>query len=100
MQTLVPELTLQPAAQFTKTAIAKNVAGCVRLTKNLPLSKASPMSHYLAGKGSTAWEAAVKQQKGAREEDGLQGLEQDKHGQRVGVRFVPRLAAEEWARSR
>ncbi|GJE91037.1 hypothetical protein PsYK624_071850 [Phanerochaete sordida] len=69
MQTLVPELTLQPAAQFTKTAIVKNVAGCIRVTKNLPLSKASPMSHYLAAKGSTAWEAAVKQRKGGGEDD-------------------------------
>ena len=69
MQTLVPELTLQPTVQFTKTSIAKNMAGCVRLTKNLPLSKASPMSHYLAAKGSTAWEAAVKQRKEISEED-------------------------------
>ncbi|EKM49925.1 uncharacterized protein PHACADRAFT_130328 [Phanerochaete carnosa HHB-10118-sp] len=71
IQTLVPELTLQPAAQFTKTAVAKNVAGCVRLTKNLPLSNTSPMSHYLAAKGSTAWEAAMKQRKEVSEDDAI-----------------------------
>ena len=69
MQSLVPELILQPAPQFTKTVIAKNMASTVRLSKNLPLSKASPMSHYMAARGSTAWETAVKQSKVVVEED-------------------------------
>lgn len=69
MQKLVPDLTLQPPVQFTKTGIAKHMASTVRVTKNLPLSKASPMSHYLAARGSTAWETAIKQRKEVIEED-------------------------------
>ncbi|KAI0091730.1 hypothetical protein BDY19DRAFT_931939 [Irpex rosettiformis] len=69
IHTIVPDLTLQPAPQFTKTAIAKNMASSVRLTKNLPLAKSSPLSLYFATKGSTAWETAVKERKLVIEED-------------------------------
>ena len=63
MQSIVPDLTLQPPAQFAKTMIAKNMATSVRLTKNLPLARSSPMSHYLAARGSTAWENSVREHK-------------------------------------
>lgn len=63
VQSLVPELTLQAPVQFTKTAIAKDMATAVRLTRNLPLSRNSPMSHYLAARGSTTWETAIKERK-------------------------------------
>ncbi|KIP09992.1 hypothetical protein PHLGIDRAFT_125828 [Phlebiopsis gigantea 11061_1 CR5-6] len=69
MQSLVPELILQPAPIFTKTGIAKNMASSVRLSKHLSLSKASPMFHYMAARGSTAWETAVKHSKDTVEED-------------------------------
>lgn len=49
------------------------MAASVRLTKNLPMTKGSPMSHYLAAKGSTAWEEAVKERKDNAEDDVPQG---------------------------
>lgn len=69
MQAIVPDLSLQPPVQFTKTSIAKQMASTVRITKALPMAKASPLSLYLGAKGSTAWETAVKQQKLVVEED-------------------------------
>ncbi|KAF7790032.1 hypothetical protein EIP86_000981 [Pleurotus ostreatoroseus] len=63
MQSIVPDLTLEPPVQFTKTSIAKSMATAVRLTKNMPLSKNSPMFHYMAARGSTAWENSVKERK-------------------------------------
>ncbi|GBE86369.1 hypothetical protein SCP_0902480 [Sparassis crispa] len=69
LQSLLPPLTLQPAGQFGKSSIARKMANSVRLTKHLPLTKGSPMSHYLAARGSTAWEVAVKERKEAVEDD-------------------------------
>ncbi|KAF9820628.1 hypothetical protein IEO21_01331 [Rhodonia placenta] len=69
IQTFLPPLSLQPPVQFGKTTVAKRVATSVRLTKNMAVTKGSPMSHYLAAKGSTAWEAAVKQRKEVAEDD-------------------------------
>lgn len=69
VRAVVPELTLQPPAQFSKTAIAKNMASTIRLTKNLSLARNSPFSLFLATKGSTAWETAIKERKAAIEED-------------------------------
>ncbi|KAJ3525426.1 hypothetical protein NM688_g8403 [Phlebia brevispora] len=68
LQSVVPDLTLEPPVQFTKTSIAKSSATAIRLTKNLSLSKSSPMSHYLAARGSTAWENSVKERKVAEED--------------------------------
>lgn len=45
------------------------MATAVRLTKNVPLAKSSPMSQYLASKGSTAWETAIKERKEVVDED-------------------------------
>ena len=39
------------------------MASSVRQTKNLAMSKRSPLAYYLAAKGSTAWELAVKERK-------------------------------------
>lgn len=69
VRAVVPDLTLQPPAQFTKTSIAKNMATAIRLTKSLPMAKNSPFSHYLASKGSTTWETAIKGRKADIEED-------------------------------
>ncbi|KAH9935056.1 hypothetical protein B0H21DRAFT_894321 [Amylocystis lapponica] len=58
VRAFLPPLSLKPPGHFGKTHIAKKMATSVRLTKNLPMTKGSPMSHYLAAKGSTAWETA------------------------------------------
>ncbi|OSD03075.1 hypothetical protein PYCCODRAFT_1410043 [Trametes coccinea BRFM310] len=63
VESILPPPTLQPPVRFAQSLIAKKMAGTVKLTKNLPLSKRSPMSHYLAAKGSTAWETSVKEHK-------------------------------------
>ena len=63
VQSIVPDLSLEPPIQFGKTTLAKNMATAVRLTKNLPLSRTSPLSHYMSARGSTAWETAVKEHK-------------------------------------
>lgn len=39
------------------------MASSVRQTKNLAMSKRSPMAYYLAAKGSTAWKFAMKERK-------------------------------------
>jgi hypothetical protein len=58
---LIPQnLTLPPAVPFSKTAIAKNMTEAIRLTRHIPLTRMSPMAHFMASRGSTAWEAAVK----------------------------------------
>ncbi|KZT10051.1 uncharacterized protein LAESUDRAFT_810336 [Laetiporus sulphureus 93-53] len=69
VQTFLPPLTLQPPVHFGKTEVAKRMATSVRLTKNMALTKGSPMSHYLAAKGSIAWEVAVKSRKEITEDD-------------------------------
>ncbi|CCL99669.1 uncharacterized protein FIBRA_01690 [Fibroporia radiculosa] len=69
LQTFLPSLSLQPPAKFGETAIAKGMATSVRLTRNLSITSSSPMSHYLAAKGSTAWEVAVKERKEVVEDD-------------------------------
>ena len=63
VNTFLPPLSLQPPVHFGKTATGKRMASSVRQTKNLAMSKRSPMAYYLAAKGSTAWELAVKERK-------------------------------------
>ncbi|KAI0629255.1 hypothetical protein C8Q77DRAFT_315572 [Trametes polyzona] len=63
LETFLPPLALKAPVRFPQTSVAKKMATSVKLTKNLPLTKGSPMSHYLAAKGSTAWEVSVKEQK-------------------------------------
>ena len=69
MESYLPPLTLQPLARFSQTLTTTRMASTVKLTKNLPLARASPMSHYLAAKGSTAWEISVKERKEVVEDD-------------------------------
>ncbi|KAI0331445.1 hypothetical protein GY45DRAFT_1360805 [Cubamyces sp. BRFM 1775] len=69
MESILPPLALQPLPRFSQTHVAKKMATTVKLTKNLALTKRSPMSHYLAAKGSTAWEISVKEQKEMVEDD-------------------------------
>ncbi|KAI1796614.1 hypothetical protein LXA43DRAFT_986315 [Ganoderma leucocontextum] len=59
----LPPLSLQPLVRFSQAQVAKKMASSVKLTKNLSITRGSPMSHYLAAKGSTAWEISVKERK-------------------------------------
>ncbi|PIL25000.1 hypothetical protein GSI_12888 [Ganoderma sinense ZZ0214-1] len=67
--TFLPPLSLQPLVRFSQARVAKKMASSVKLTKNLPITRGSPMSHYLAAKGSTAWEISVKERKEVVEDD-------------------------------
>ncbi|KAH9852143.1 hypothetical protein C2E23DRAFT_886013 [Lenzites betulinus] len=69
MESFLPPPSLKAPARFPQTLVAKKLATSVKLTKNLPLTRGSPMSHYLAAKGSTAWEISVKEQKDIVEDD-------------------------------
>ncbi|KAI0766905.1 hypothetical protein BD413DRAFT_567981 [Trametes elegans] len=69
MDSFLPPLSLQGPIRFPQASVAKKMASCVKMTKNLPLARGSPMAHYLAAKGSTAWETSVKEQKDAIEDD-------------------------------
>ncbi|KAI8996542.1 hypothetical protein BD414DRAFT_505928 [Trametes punicea] len=69
LESFLPQPSLPPAIRFSQSFFAKKMATSVKLTKNLPLTNRSPMSHYLAAKGSTAWETAVKEQKEVVEDD-------------------------------
>ncbi|KAH9935907.1 uncharacterized protein BXZ73DRAFT_100376 [Epithele typhae] len=64
-----PALELRPSAKFSQTLVAKRMASSVKLTKNLPITRRSPMSHYLLAKGSVAWEVSVKERKEVVEDD-------------------------------
>ncbi|KAL4254833.1 hypothetical protein ABKN59_004663 [Abortiporus biennis] len=63
------ELPSHPPVNFSKTNLAKKRAAEIRLTRNLPIVKESPWSYYMASKGSTTWEKAVKAHKDAPEDD-------------------------------
>ncbi|KAJ7746856.1 hypothetical protein DFH07DRAFT_1062821 [Mycena maculata] len=54
------DLTLPPPRLFLKSAIAKQTADALRLSRSAAFVRLSPLSHYSATKGSTAWEASVK----------------------------------------
>lgn len=69
LESYLPPLTLQPPVRFSQALVAKKMASTVKLTKNLPLTRRSPMSHYLSAKGSTAWEISVKERKEVVEDD-------------------------------
>ncbi|RPD64378.1 hypothetical protein L226DRAFT_611920 [Lentinus tigrinus ALCF2SS1-7] len=69
MESFLPPLTLQPPIRFSQALITKRMASSLKLSKNLPLTRGSPMSHYLTAKGSTAWEISVKERKEVVEDD-------------------------------
>ncbi|KAJ7626407.1 hypothetical protein DFH06DRAFT_1481249 [Mycena polygramma] len=54
------DLTLPPPRPFLKSATAKHTAEALRLSRSAAFVRFSPLSHYGATKGSTAWEASVK----------------------------------------
>jgi len=56
----VPCLTLPQMVPFGRSFTAKAMADAVKLSRNTALARTSPMSTFLAAKGSTAWETSVK----------------------------------------
>lgn len=60
MQRYTPHLSPQPPIQFSKSHVAKAMANSVKLTKNLPLARNSPMAHLFMTKSLAAWELSVK----------------------------------------
>ncbi|KAJ6581175.1 hypothetical protein B0H19DRAFT_496309 [Mycena capillaripes] len=60
MRLLPTDLTLPPPRPFQKSATAKHTAESLRLSRSAAFVRFSPLSHYGATKGSTAWEASVK----------------------------------------
>jgi hypothetical protein len=56
----VPSLTLPQVPPFGRSFTAKAMADSVKLSRNTALARTSPMSTFLAAKGSTAWETSVK----------------------------------------
>ncbi|KAI0060983.1 hypothetical protein BV25DRAFT_1839306 [Artomyces pyxidatus] len=56
----VPEMTLPQLPPFGKSFTGKAMASAVKLSRNSAIARASPMANFLAAKGSTAWETAVK----------------------------------------
>ena len=56
----IPALTLPQLPPSGRGFIAKAMADAVKLSRNTALARTSPMSIFLASKGSTAWETSVK----------------------------------------
>ncbi|KAJ7132131.1 hypothetical protein C8R44DRAFT_730847 [Mycena epipterygia] len=57
---LPTDLTLPPPLPFLKSATAKHTSDALRLSRSAAFVRFSPLGHYSATKGSTAWEASVK----------------------------------------
>ncbi|KAK7031425.1 hypothetical protein R3P38DRAFT_2923502 [Favolaschia claudopus] len=58
---LIPtDLTLPPPLPFQKSLTAKQTTEALRLSRSASFVRFSPLSHYSATKGSTAWEASLK----------------------------------------
>ncbi|KAJ7089693.1 hypothetical protein B0H15DRAFT_266886 [Mycena belliarum] len=60
LRILPSDLTLPPPRPFLKSAIAKKTSDALRLSRSAAFVRFSPLSHYGATKGSTAWETSVK----------------------------------------
>ncbi|KAH9967282.1 hypothetical protein BC827DRAFT_1264129 [Russula dissimulans] len=56
----IPTFTLPQLQPSGKNFTAKAMADAVKLSRNTALARTSPMSKFLAAKGSTAWETSVK----------------------------------------
>lgn len=56
----LPGIAVQPPIQFSRSHTAKAMATSVKLSKNLPVVRRSPMAHLFTTKSSTAWELSVK----------------------------------------
>ncbi|TDL24016.1 hypothetical protein BD410DRAFT_897166 [Rickenella mellea] len=60
LDNFLPQTLIHPPINFIKSHTAKAMANGVKLSRNLPLAKSSPMSHLFATRGSSAWEQSVK----------------------------------------
>ncbi|KAF8196779.1 hypothetical protein K438DRAFT_2016690 [Mycena galopus ATCC 62051] len=60
MRLMPTDLTLPPPRPFQKSITAKHTTDALRLSRSAGFVRFSPLSHYGATKGSTAWEASVK----------------------------------------
>jgi hypothetical protein len=56
----IPTLTLPQLLTSGRSFTAKAMADAVKLSRNSAVACTSPMSTFLAAKGSTAWETSVK----------------------------------------
>ncbi|KAK2463670.1 hypothetical protein APHAL10511_004421 [Amanita phalloides] len=65
------DLVLSANVQFSRTFTSKHMNEALRLTRHLPMTLSSPMSVYMASKGSTAWEAFVKSRLNISQDDVL-----------------------------
>ncbi|KLO19050.1 hypothetical protein SCHPADRAFT_935641 [Schizopora paradoxa] len=69
VRTALPEVALQPLPPYPKTNTAKAVQNSIRLSRNLPIVRQSPLSHLFASKASTAWELSVKNKVDVQQDD-------------------------------
>ena len=56
----IPETPFQPPLSFSGSNIAKSMTKSLKLTKNLPIVRNSPMSHLFLAKNLAAWELSIK----------------------------------------
>ncbi|KAI0320884.1 hypothetical protein OF83DRAFT_1168972 [Amylostereum chailletii] len=56
----IPAMELPHLTPFTKSFTVKAMSNAIKLSRNATLARSSPMSTFLAAKGSTAWETSVK----------------------------------------
>ncbi|TFY73612.1 hypothetical protein EWM64_g10400 [Hericium alpestre] len=56
----VPEMVLPQMKPFSTTFTCKAMADAVKLSRNTGLARNSPMAHFMAGRGATAWESHVR----------------------------------------
>ncbi|KAL5531742.1 hypothetical protein ACEPAG_4619 [Sanghuangporus baumii] len=60
MQRALPGTASQPPIKFTGSHSARAMAKSIKLSKNLPVVRNSPMSHLFTAKSLAAWELSVK----------------------------------------
>lgn len=57
---VIPETPTQPPLVFSGSNTARSMGKCLKLTKNLPIVRNSPMSHLFLAKNLAAWELSIK----------------------------------------
>ncbi|THH13446.1 hypothetical protein EW146_g6770 [Bondarzewia mesenterica] len=60
MNRYTPSMTLPQLKTFPQSFTGKAMINSLKLSRNIPLSKSSPMANFLAAKGSVAWETSIK----------------------------------------
>ncbi|OCB86358.1 hypothetical protein A7U60_g6476 [Sanghuangporus baumii] len=60
MQKALPDTASQPPIKFSGSHSARAMAKSIKLSKNLPVVRNSPMSHLFTAKSLAAWELSVK----------------------------------------